>query len=486
MSEATGRILDLFQMVSEVPRPSRKEGRIRARLLRWADEFGLRSRSDGVGNLVIDVPATPGCEGAPTVVIQGHMDMVCEKLPQSGHNFETDPIRPFVDGEWLTARGTTLGADNGIAIAIALALAEARQLRHPTLELLFTVEEESGLTGAVRLDAKLLHGSVLINLDSEDEGVITVGSAGGTGVVLTLPMARIKTARGRRAYRLSVTGLTGGHSGIDIGRGRANANLLLARLLQRYLDAGSFHIAAINGGRAGNAIARDAAADIVISKTDFAARADGPAQLQQDIRREYHEHDSSPAVESVELDSVPATVFARRDGIRALHLLNSMPHGVFALSRSVADLVQTSNNLALVASKEQGIEIFSSLRSSVASELTALVDRHKSLAALSGAGIRTEGSYPAWQPDFDSELLARAREVYRRSCAREAVVEVVHAGLECGVIGARYPSMQMISIGPTIVNPHSPSERLYLPSLERTWNFLTDLLTSYCSESGSS
>ena len=485
-SSATARIIELFQMVCEVPRPSRKEQRIRSRLVQWATGQQLQSRTDQVGNLVIEVPASRGCRGDTTVVLQGHMDMVCEKLPDSEHNFETDPITTFVDGEWLAADGTTLGADNGIAIALALAVAQEQHKPHPALELLFTVEEETGLSGAARLDGSLLRGSVLINLDSEEEAVITVGCAGGSRLVLTLPLGRAARPAGLCAYRITVSGLSGGHSGTDIGRGHANANVLLTRLLLQLEKAHSVQLASISGGHADNAIAHHATADIVMAEHELSAASERLAQLQHDIRCEYRREDPDLSIACVPLDSLPREVFPPAETSRALQLLNALPHGVAVMAPSAAGLVQTSSNLAAVGINQRGIEIVCSLRSSVASELEALAARYASLAALAGAEVRTDGPYPGWEPDFESELLARARRAGRACFQSEPRVEVVHAGLECGAIGARYPQMQMISIGPTIVNPHSPNERLHLRSLERTWEFLTALLATYCSDCGNS
>ena len=485
-TNATARIIEHFHMVCEIPRPSRSEQRIRARLVQWAAAHQLQSRTDQAGNLVIEVPASRGCRSDTTVVLQGHMDMVCEKLPGSRHNFETDPIATVVDGEWLAADGTTLGADNGIAIALALAVAQEQHKPHPALELLFTVEEETGLSGAARLDGALLRGSALINLDSEDEAVITVGCAGGTRMVLTLPLERTAVPAGLCAYRVTVSGLSGGHSGTDIGLGRANANVLLTRLLLPLDKAHSVRLASLSGGHADNAIARHATADIVMAEREFSACSERLAQLQHDIRCEYQRQDPDLSIECVPLDSLPREVFPPAETSRVLQLLNALPHGVAVMSPSAAGLVQTSSNLAAVASNQRGIEIVCTLRGSVASELDALAARHASLAALAGAEVRTDAAYPGWEPDFQSELLTRARVAGRACFQSEPRVEVVHAGLECGVIGARYPQMQMISIGPTIANPHSPNERLHLRSLERTWEFLTEILATYCSDCGNS
>ncbi|TVQ99203.1 MAG: aminoacyl-histidine dipeptidase [Spirochaetaceae bacterium] len=498
MERTTERVCSLFEMMCAVPRPSRKEEKIRTRLIEWATDRGWETRVDPAGNLLIRVPATAGCEAAPVVVLQGHMDMVCEKRAGSTHNFDTDPIRTRVDGEWLTAVDTTLGADNGIALALALSIGEDETIRRPPLELLFTVDEESGLTGATQLASDLLSGSVLINLDSEDDGRFTVGCAGGVNVVMQMPIdsaaapAHAGSDQRVTAWRVAVSGLTGGHSGVDIHTGRANALGVLALLLKPIAADPGFHLSAISGGNAHNAIPREASAEFVLPAGLSSSVVSQIATTTQQLQHAFRATDPNLAIEAEPLpgprsvarstpgsDAAP-TYWSHTRSRALVELLSRLPNGPSSWSTIVPDLVETSANLALVRVDAGHVTILVSLRGSDPDRLQAAARDVTAVAEQEGASVSREAAYPGWKPDPSSDVLQRALRVYRNRFQAEAVVEVVHAGLECGVIGAKYPHMQMVSLGPTIVGPHSPDERLHLPSVGRVRQLLVDLLEDYC------
>jgi len=480
MDAATERVLGFFEQVSRIPRRSRDEGRIADWLTGWAQERGLEVRRDAVGNLLIAAPGRGGLEGAPTVVIQGHLDMVCEKTPDSPHDFSKDPIQLVRDGEWLRADRTTLGADNGIAIAMSLAVLDDPDAVHPPLELLFTIDEETGLTGATELDPGLVTGKVLLNVDSEDEGVLTVGCAGGQQTDIVLGFALDAVPADAAPLRLEVSGLSGGHSGVDIHLGRANANAVLGRVLHLLVSEHGARIVAVHGGTAHNAIPRDAHAEILVPAAGVAAAQAAVAELGEAVCRENAVTDPRLAVALVPGSRVEAPLSAD-SGSRLASLLVTLPHGVARMSPDIVGLVRTSNNLATVRTDRVSgqIAIVTSQRSSVMSELGALSRRVELVARLAGASVETDGGYPAWEPNMASPLLARCKALYERDFGKAPVVEIIHAGLECGVIGAKVPGMDMISFGPTIKDPHSPNERLFLPSVEPVYRYLRAILASF-------
>ena len=474
-------VLELFEQINRIPRCSGNEQQFADWLLRWAADHGMPSEQDEAGNVLIRVPATAGMERATGVILQGHMDMVCEKTPESTHNFQFDPIPPIVDGEWMHADETTLGADNGIAIAIALAVVESGD-PHPPLEILVTVDEESGLTGAQKLAAGWLTGTHLLNIDSEDEGVFTVGCAGGRDTVLALKVDREPLPHVYHTREIAVTGLRGGHSGVDIHRGRANANRLLARTLTTLrggsAERAAVHLVTIRGGNAHNAIPRDAAA-IIAGPPESIDRLDCEIErIERVFAAEYGEIEPGLQV-AVHTAARPADMIAEPSAHRLLDLIMSLPHGVVRMSSEVPNLVETSTNLATVRLSNDELRIKTSQRSSFASRLAEIAGQVEAAGRLAGATVTSGSSYPPWEPHMESELLGRAAEAYQAAHGVEPVVEVVHAGLECGVIGSKYPGMQMLSFGPTIQNAHTPAERLHLPSLSRVCAFIDELLASY-------
>jgi dipeptidase D len=475
----TKKILSAFEQISQVPRPSKKEEKIVAWLLNWAAENGLESRTDEALNVLIDVPASAGYENSQTLVLQGHMDMVCEKAKGFSHDFEQDPIElVYTDDGWLTANQTTLGADNGIAVAMAMVAATDKTLGHPTLELLFTTDEETGLTGATSLKAGFIKGKQLLNIDSEDEGVFTVGCAGGEDACLRLPFIAAEDLPGYSAFSLVAGGMSGGHSGIDIIEERANAIKLLFRGIHQVSKKSDVRISTVSGGTARNAIPRDAEAVLLIPADDIESATSCIEQLERKLKSEYKKTDPGLGFKLVPVagDFKAASAGTTRSAIDTVF---AYPHGVTAMSKDIEGLVETSNNLATVKVEDGNLQILSNQRSSNMDSLALLCDRVLSVARLAGAEGETNGGYPSWQPNMESQLLARCLDVYEKRFGKKPVVEAIHAGLECGIIGAKYDGMDMISFGPTIKNPHSPDEKIEIESIGKTWDFMVALFESY-------
>jgi dipeptidase D len=464
-----------FDRILTIPRGSKEEDRIRDYVLEVAARRGLEHRRDAAGNVVVIKPASEGRESDAPTVLQAHLDMVNEKNTDVDHDFARDPIRPRQEGEWLMATGTTLGADNGIGVAALLALAEADDVEHGPLELLFTIDEETGLTGAMQLDGELLRGRRLINLDSEEEDGICVGCAGGGQSTLRLPLSSAAPDAGSTALALTLKGLKGGHSGIDIRLQRGNAIKLLARLLHAAAQAAPLRLAAFQGGNKHNAIPREANA-VVLVDDDAAARFRAALDTElAAIRLEY-----AVADPGIELDVVDATLPERAldaaSGTRMLHLLEALPHGVIAMSQDIPGLVETSTSLATARVEGDSLELVCSTRSSINPALDAVRRRIRAIATLAGASVEEKDAYPGWKPDLASPLLAVVKTVHRDVMGQDARIEAVHAGLECGIIGEKVPGTDMVSIGPQIENPHSPDERVRIESVGRFWQVLTGTL----------
>ncbi|GAB6088878.1 beta-Ala-His dipeptidase [Spirochaeta dissipatitropha] len=497
-NERTETVLAIFSELAQIPRPSHKEDKIRSWLQTWANDNGFSSRTDSFGNICIYIPASPGCEAAPVLVLQGHMDMVCENLPEVAINFDIDPIPLVREDEWLRAAGTTLGADNGIAIAMALAFALDTEITRPALEILITVEEETGLTGARELDPSLISGKILLNIDSEDEGVLTVGCAGGIDSNITVPISRVQETASNsessaRLFILQAGGMLGGHSGVDAHEIRANAVRMIARVLWELQQQDiNFDLHSVHGGNAHNAIPRDAFALISIDSLSELPRIQPVLEsMQEDMRKEFMPAETGLFLNIQSLDTAASHLQklsadnAARPAIdaessrRLIRGLLALPHGPEKFSGQIPGLVETSCNLATVRCAADTASILLSQRSSLEGALHAMTERIRAVAELLGAEAKNPNSYPPWEPDFNSSLLKRAKDCYVTRFGKEPIVETIHAGLECGVIGAKIPGMEMISIGPTIKNPHSPDECLDLPSLEKTITFTVDLLESY-------
>jgi dipeptidase D len=474
MSIHTEKILGYFEQLNSIPRCSGNEAQVCRWLQQWADRSGLESQTDAGGNLVVRVPAAEGHHKDQILILQGHMDMVCEKTPDSKHDFSKDPIRSRMDQQWLTADDTTLGADNGIAIAYMMTLAEDPDLVRPPLELLFTVDEESGLNGAKLLQPDFVKGNVLINLDSEDEGVFTIGCAGGVDTTLTRNMSFEPVPAGHQACRLLIGGLKGGHSGIDIGKHRANANKILARALERIRSICVMRIGSLEGGTRHNAIPRDAKATVLIPSSEAATVQKAVKALESTVLGEYGATDPEVFIRlEAEADGHDILrALTPADSQHVIQMLLALPSGVACMSSEFQGLVETSSNLATVNLVDQQLSILLSQRSAVMSRLEEIRSAVHSLAALSGADVQDANAYPPWQPDTESLVLKTSKAVYQRMFGRPPEIQVIHAGLECAVIGDIYSGMEMISFGPTIENPHAPGERLLVPSVEAVWKFL--------------
>lgn len=464
-----------FDRILEIPRGSKEEDRIRAYVLEVAARNGLEHRGDGVGNVVVLKPGSAGHENAPVTVLQSHLDMVNEKNSDVEHDFSRDPLRPERDGEYLTAKGTTLGSDNGIGVAAMLAVMDADDLTHGPLELLFTIDEETGLTGASALDGAILEGRRLINLDTEEEGAIYVGCAGGGGSDIALPVTRVAPAGDARGLRLALRGLKGGHSGGDIHLQRGNAIRLLARLVEAGGRGATLHLGGMEGGDKHNAIPREASAVVVLP-------ADGVEGFRSRVQDELGRIQDAfrPTEPNLTLDlsevEVPSRVMDPNSTWRVVHLVHALPHGVLAMSHAIPDLVETSSNIARVRTGTDGVTVHCSTRSSVAGELEATRARIRAMAHLAGATVEQDAPYPGWKPDLDSELLSAVKEVYADALGREPALRAIHAGLETGIIGEKVPGMDMVSIGPQIEFPHSPDERVRIPSVADFWGMLTSVL----------
>jgi dipeptidase D len=479
MDAAAHRLLEIFEAISRIPRCSKNEGAAARWFESWASAHGFRAQKDPAGNLRIAIPASPGCERAPGVVLQGHLDMVCEKTPESPHDFSRDPIRLFREGDWIRAENTTLGADNGVALALGAAVAESSSGVRPPLELLFTVDEETGLNGAKQLQPGFIQGRILVNLDSETEGVFTVGCAGGRDVTITRTPSRTAAPGGWQLMRVTVGGLCGGHSGIDIHRHRANALKLLARTLAGLMEQGPLQLLDLSGGTRRNAIPRDACARITCPRARVGVLRKRVAEFKTLFREEFAAETALDVALNEEAPAGDQTIaMSAADGAALVHLLLALPHGVAHLSPDFEGLVLTSNNLAMTEMSPDRLRVITSQRSMSGPALNAASQSVRAVAALAGATCETESEYPPWSPNLDSPLLARCRRLYRELYRTDPRIRAIHAGLECAIIGGLYPDMDMISFGPTTENAHSPSERLHLPSFCRLLGFLAALLAS--------
>ena len=472
----TELILSNFEKVSSIPRGSKNEAVIRSWLIKWAAEQNCTSKTDVAGNLVIYVPASAGYEDRPTLILQGHMDMVCQKTLESTHDFTKDPIQLIREGDWLRANGTTLGADNGIGIALMMSIVEDETVKHPRLELLLTVEEEQGVGGADNLDPSLLSGKTLINVDSETEGVFTVGCAGGGSVNITLPVTWDVQKQNEVAFELKVSGLQGGHSGEDINKFRTNANKLLARLLDEIQRNIPIRLSTLKGGTARNAIPRDAEAVFVCPNDKKESCREIFSTLQATVQSELANTETGRLLSLNEIKSEAVRAISHVDTQAAIRLLTALPHGVSSMSADMPAFVETSNNIGVMELKKGGLSIISNHRSSVFSRLEEITRRVETVAWLAGAKTERTKMFPPWQPNMESPLLKKCIETYRSIKEEDPKVELTHGGLECGIISDRCGGLDTISMGPTIKDLHSPEERLYVPSLTGTWEFLIQLI----------
>lgn len=461
-----------FDNIRRIPHPSRHEEKLREYLLAFAKERNLDAEADGAGNVVIRVPATPGHEDIPVIVLQSHMDMVCEKNKDVEFDFMKDPIELEIHGDWLKAKGTTLGADNGVGLAAALALVDDEDAIHGPLEILSTVDEETGLNGATNLRPTMLTGKRMLNLDTEELGALYIGCAGGGDSTLTLPVSYESPSPGAQAIHVKVSGLKGGHSGLDVSEQRGNAIKALARILWTVGREYSLNLANFNGGGVHNAIPREATADCFIAAADADAVKNKVTSLANDIKTELATADPGFKVDVLAVDETPSEMLDSQSSTKVLDLILAVPHGVDAMSLEVPGLVETSNNLASVWTRDKSIVVGTSSRSSIGTALQSIRDRIHAAGRLAGATVEEGDAYPGWKPDMNSKLLGLTKEIHEKVFGKTPELKAVHAGLECGIIGEKFPGMDMISFGPDIVAPHSPDERVNIPSVGKFYNFL--------------
>ena len=470
-------VFHYFGELSKYPRPSKKEEKVVAYMENWAKGLGLELKKDKRGNLLITKPATPGMENKQSVCIQGHIDMVCVAVKDHKIDFDNDPIDVYVDGDWVKARGTTLGADNGIAIAMGMALLDSKDIPHPPLELLCTLDEETGLTGAADLSSDLIKSKILINIDSSDEDVFTIGCAGGINTIAQYQYIAEKVPDNVTAYKVTVEGLKGGHSGIEIHVGRANANKILTRILWKAAEKYEIRMVSFDGGSKHNAIPSDASSVLVVPNSKKADFEKYVAEMNVIVKKEFAIVEPDLKVLCTSAD-MPTKVMSRDFQFKLLASFYAVAHGVLRMSPNpdTKGLVQTSTNFAIVETREDEIYVLTSQRSSVGSEKENVVEKVKAAFMLGGAIVETTDGYPAWEPRADSPLVELAKEIYKKKFNKEPKIDTVHAGLECGLIGDKYDGMDMISIGPNLYDLHNPDERMSIKSTARVWEFVLELL----------
>jgi len=469
------RVWHWFGEIMQIPRPSKHEERISAWLVQWGKDHGLETKSDKLGNVLIRKPASKGYEKSPWVALQAHMDMVCEKNSTKQFDFMKDAIQPVLDGEWLTADGTTLGADDGIGVATILAILEDKKLQHPALEALITVDEETGLTGANGLSKSWLKSEVLLNFDDEDEGEYCIGCAGGIDTVAEMDYKLVAAPKGCKAFIVKVSGLVGGHSGDDINRGRANANKLLNRILWEGTYRHGMRLATIDGGNLRNAIAREAEALVCVPEDKVRAFKTMVTKMGKAMVFEFRSTEPDMEFELRDVE-MPKKVVDSDTQERLVNLVYACAHGVLAMSREIDNFVETSTNLASIKMEKNFIRIATSQRSSVESAKQAAAAKLEATFRLAGCRVNHSDGYPGWTPNPDSRVLKVGVDVYKKMYGKEPIVRAIHAGLECGLIGEKYPQMDMISYGPTLRGVHSPDERIEIRTVEMFWNQTLEIL----------
>lgn len=464
-----------FDMICSYPHPSKHEEKIVKAVMDFAKDHNLECFQDEIGNVIIRKPATPGMENRQGVILQAHLDMVPQKNNDTRHDFEKDPIQPWIDGDWVRAKGTTLGADNGMGVAAALAVLASKDLVHGPIEALLTIDEETGMTGAFGLKAGILKGEILLNLDSETEGELYVGCAGGIDASAKFTFQPEEACSKMESFNLKVSGLKGGHSGMDIILGRGNANKIIFRCMKGLSEKFGMRLSSIEGGNMRNAIPREADAKILLPKDHVEAAKEYLTEYYHTIKSESAlvEPDFMMCLEPVsplrEMMDLPTQT-------NLINTIYGCPNGVFRMSDSMPGLVETSSNMAIVKSEKNTVSIHFLLRSSVDSAKMDLAEMLRSIMQLAGAEIEFSGAYPGWRPNMDSSILKLMRETYKRLYGKDPAVMAIHAGLECGLLGGVYPHWDMVSFGPTIQHPHSPDEKVNIKSVELFWNFLTETL----------
>ena len=464
-----------FNEIRKIPRCSKHEELVRKYVLEFAKEQGLAANEDDAGNVVVSKPASPGFESKPVLVLQGHLDMVCEKNSDKEFDFSKDPIELKLEGDFLTADGTSLGSDNGIGVATTLAILEDKTLNHGAIEGLFTVDEETGLTGAFQLNSDFLIGRTMLNLDSEEEGAIYIGCAGGGDTTMKLPLELTELPADGKGLILKVTGLRGGHSGIDISDQRGNAIKIIARLLTIAAEKVELFITELSGGSKRNAIPREANAKIIVKSESLEDFKSAIKAEEENILAEIKPIDPDFKV-VIEDAEAGVKVFSKATQVKLLNLLNGLPHGVLAMNFDIPELVETSNNLATMETEDEQVVIGMSTRSSIGSALDAGRSTIRSIGKLAGAEVIQNPPYPGWKPNLDSDILKLAKEIFTEKYGKEPAMKAIHAGLECGIIGEKFKGMDMISIGPDIKYPHSPDEKVHIGSVKRFYEIVLQIL----------
>ncbi|HPG73683.1 MAG TPA: aminoacyl-histidine dipeptidase [Bacteroidales bacterium] len=464
-----------FYSLTQIPRPSKKEAKVIEFMKKFGNDLGLETIIDEVGNVIIRKPATRGMENRMGVVLQSHLDMVPQKNSDNNHDFEKDPIKAYIDGEWVTADGTTLGADNGMGAAAAMAVLESKTLVHGPVEALFTIDEETGMTGANYLKPNILKGDILMNLDSEDEGELYIGCAGGVDVNVAMEYPETEAPISFTAFALSLTGLKGGHSGMDINLGRGNSNKLMARFLNHCIYHFDIKLAKFEGGSLRNAIPREAFVTVMVPDAQAKAFASEVETFNAMYRSEFAVTEPELKLSALPAES-PARVVADNFAAKMIKAVFVCPHGVERMSDSMPGLVETSNNLAIVKMIDGMFTVNCLVRSSVDTAKMGTMYKIGTVFDLIGADVKFEGAYPGWKPNVDSPILKTMQSVYHNLYGKIPEIKAIHAGLECGILGAAYPNWDMISFGPTIRYPHSPDEKVNIASVGKFWKYLVETL----------
>ncbi|WP_407405872.1 aminoacyl-histidine dipeptidase [Chryseobacterium sp.] len=462
-----------FSKLNEVPRPSKKEEKVIAFIKTFGENLGLPTTVDEVGNVIITKPATAGMENRKSIVLQSHLDMVCQKNNDVTFDFETQGIQMEVDGDWVKAKGTTLGADNGLGVATIMSILESTDIPHPELEALFTIDEETGMTGALGLKPSQLKGQILLNLDTEEDDEIDIGCAGGVDVTVSNTYAT-ENAKGE-TVKIEVKGLRGGHSGMDIHKGFGNSNMIIGRLLYKGLENQNLQVISIDGGSLRNAIPREAIAIVSVKNAnEFLATLE---TLKNEILEEFVAIEAHLQINITVAESTGKAI-SEEDSKKLIYVLKSLHNGVYRMSPDVPDLVESSNNVAKVELKEGNLKILNLSRSSVDSSKDSVAEQLKCVSELAGMTVEMSGSYPGWKPKPGSEIVQIMEKIYTEKFGDKPHVVACHAGLECGIIGANYPAMEMVSFGPTIRGAHSPEEKANITSTQKFWTFLKEILAN--------
>lgn len=464
-----------FYSLTQIPRPSGKKEEIGKFLVEFGKSLGLETTQDEIGNVLVRKPATPGMEDRKGVVLQAHMDMVPQKNSDVNHDFAKDPIQAFVEGEWVRANNTTLGADNGMGVAAAMTVLQSSDIPHPAIEMLITVDEETGMYGAFALEPDFLKGDILLNMDSEDEGELYVGCAGGLDANITFRYKEVEVPADDVAYKVSLTGLKGGHSGVDVNLQRANANKLIFRFLKTAVAEHEARLVSVEGGNLRNAIPREAFAVVTVPREDEDDLLDTVAEFEALFTEEFKGVEGNIGFKA-EKTALPKGLLPEEVQDDLINAITACPNGVYRFIPEVPDIVETSNNIAIVKSDGEMIEVKCLIRSSVESRKEELASMIESAFSLAGAKVEFSGGYPGWKPNLDSPILKVMSKVYEKNYGKTPKIMIIHAGLECGIIGSNYPEMDMISFGPTIRYPHSPDEKVNIETVQKFWDFLKKTL----------